>query len=393
MLTCIIFKEALMHSKMESIKQSVVARRDFNLIEVFKAIDSNNTRYINFENLDHYLTKNGAVFQEEDVVAFIQRYDKDFDCRLSYMEFMDAILPFDFKGKDKPSYRDPTEASLSKAAFVSPFKNSLRAKKGSSSSKVMNRTIYSQPSGKSLQKSNLITPSKGVEDKGYGKSTEVIQFEPSKPQNESVNTFLTEQAFDVYLKSDMDELAIYKELMQKQINAEKMLELLKQDIAIRNDITIASMYKMFNPDNSSYITPLEFVEGCQRFSLNPTREEIYMLFDRLDKNMDGKLNYKDICNLFVPKQQEYAYIFLSRNDILKEDRKISKESFEAVRKLLNEHIRVERLNKKWKKEINGKGHRKAFEQCDTKGRGFFDITDVPSFINFRLRSFCRAHQI
>ena len=165
-------------------------------------------------------------------------------------------------------------------------------------------------------------------------------------------------------------------IMKKQGKEEKELEFLKQDISIRNDITLPSLYNVFNPEGRSYVSPLDFIEGYQSFGITPNREDVYMVFNRFDKNMDGKLDYKDICHLFLPKQQEYSHIFVSRNEVINEDEKISSESLELLRTLLCKYIEVEKLNKEWKRELNGKGFRKAFEECDINGKGFFNITDV-----------------
>eukprot|EP00826_Nyctotherus_ovalis_P055565 TRINITY_DN738_c0_g5_i1.p1 TRINITY_DN738_c0_g5~~TRINITY_DN738_c0_g5_i1.p1 ORF type:complete len:481 (+),score=88.68 TRINITY_DN738_c0_g5_i1:324-1766(+) len=391
-LVKVIYKEALMHKKVERIKYSVVARRDFNLIEAFKAIDCNHARFIGFENLEFYLRRNGAVFQEEDVVAFIQRYDRDLDCKLSYMEFMDAILPFDCKGKERHSYSDPTETSILRAskASSSPFKSSLKEVKGNgsecTSSKLVQRTAsklghckLNSESSKKVKKSVLITPSKSIQDKKerYKGLTGVSKFEPAKSP-EGIKKPITDPAFESYLQSDTEEFPQYVALMQNQIIAEKSLEALKQSIALKGDIALPSLCKLFNPDNVSYITPLEFLEGFQRFSIMPTHAEVYMVFDRLDDNMDGKLSCKDLCRLFVPRQEEYACLLLGRSS---EDKRMSKESFEMVRRLLEKYVEVEERNKEWKRRISGREHRTAFEQCDTRGRGFFDITDVLHSLN------------
>ena len=34
------------------------------------------------------------------------------------------------------------------------------------------------------------------------------------------------------------------------------------------------------------------------------------------------------------------------------------------------------MNREWKKMLSGKKLREAFEECDAKGKGHFDINDV-----------------
>jgi len=51
--------------------------------------------------LKPYLRKNGYLAYDEDLVAFIRRLDKDGDAQLSYVEFIEGIIPVE---KPPPKY-------------------------------------------------------------------------------------------------------------------------------------------------------------------------------------------------------------------------------------------------------------------------------------------------
>ena len=50
---------------------------------------------IDFDALSLFIRKNGEIAYEDDILAILRRYDSDEDAKLSYIEFVNAILPND----------------------------------------------------------------------------------------------------------------------------------------------------------------------------------------------------------------------------------------------------------------------------------------------------------
>ena len=130
-LAKLLGQEIETHNVLERLKGAIFGRSDFNVQGAFKAIDTRHTRYIDFDSLLAFLRKRGANARQDDVVAFIRRFDLDFDRRVSYSEFVSGIVPVEPKTHTKPSYTTQTKAhqarSASTAQKVGDFK--LRASK------------------------------------------------------------------------------------------------------------------------------------------------------------------------------------------------------------------------------------------------------------------------
>ncbi len=61
---------------------------------LFEAIDSDNSLYIDAENLVRFVESRGGNLTVRGVDSVVRRFDKDGDGKLSFVEFLPAILPF-----------------------------------------------------------------------------------------------------------------------------------------------------------------------------------------------------------------------------------------------------------------------------------------------------------
>ena len=91
-LTEIFIKEIAMKIKINNIKEDLISRRDFNIMEIFKLLDVHNNGFIDYINLLGYFYTKDIVIHKNILMAFIQRFDKDMDCKLTYYEFKDGII-------------------------------------------------------------------------------------------------------------------------------------------------------------------------------------------------------------------------------------------------------------------------------------------------------------
>eukprot|EP00831_Metopus_contortus_P051062 TRINITY_DN42893_c0_g1_i1.p1 TRINITY_DN42893_c0_g1~~TRINITY_DN42893_c0_g1_i1.p1 ORF type:complete len:350 (-),score=39.99 TRINITY_DN42893_c0_g1_i1:79-993(-) len=121
-LARLLCREIETHKRIEKLRENLVTRFDFNPLEAFKIIDRVHECYLDFANIETFLNRTkkylGEEFikiSEEDIAAFVRRLDRDDDCRISYNEFMEGVLPLDSTTKRTPAFAIPTEASLIKA--------------------------------------------------------------------------------------------------------------------------------------------------------------------------------------------------------------------------------------------------------------------------------------
>ncbi len=421
-LSRLLGKEVETNRIIEEIKQDLASRSDFNLLDTFKNIDTSHRRFVDFANLLGFLTRKGAGAQPADVVAFVRRLDRDLDCRLSYMEFMDGMLPAEKRRRQQaapatmPMSETKPKAPFTPAAYTVPASASkLSARPGSSLGsrsvvaisayrRVPPQISYTTPAkqsaagnrSRSIGRTVRVITMPRSDQKDYGgyhqRSTMVQPLDQSEEQDSPASFSVQETTSkrDTPLKSILKKKGSGRspsksvqisaraaesglgKLMKRQARLERDIEVLKQDLAIRRDVTVQTLCEMFDPAGSGYVSPTDFFDAVSRLGLRPSRDEVYTVFSRFDRNADGRLGYEDIAEMFVPRQQEYAAIFANRSGRAEP----GPESLELARRLVQQYLDAEQENRDCKRNMAGCGLREAFSDCDLRGRGFFDIKDV-----------------
>jgi hypothetical protein len=108
-------RELEAHKRFEKLRENVVLRHDFNPTMAFKVIDTKATRFLDFASIETFLAKymHDHPFKLEEIVAaFVRRVDRDGDCKISYIEFMEAIMPVCSSSKRRPVYATPTSTYI-----------------------------------------------------------------------------------------------------------------------------------------------------------------------------------------------------------------------------------------------------------------------------------------
>jgi len=358
-LAQLLYQEILIPLNTNKLKDELLERKDFNLVDAFKAIDVQHERLIGLESLSMYLMKNKVEFREEDVVAFLRRFDFDLDCNLSLSEFASAIKPIKYKYRN--IIPDLPEEELEKEGVRQILSSIGKSHKNEVNS--MKRSKYSR--GKSIE----IRPRTG--EKLYSSHTKHrTQVRPFLERTHTVSYSNINPLKQSY--NNNKRRSTIPKLMKKQAKKEHLLEDMRESIAVHKDMSIGFLYKMFDSDKG-YVTPINFMEVYNKLSLNPSRNDIYTVFNRFDRNLDGKITYEDICDLFIPRHKEYSAAFLNRKSVKSS---ITNEGYELLKNFMKKLIDVELNNAKWKKNLIGMNLKKVFEQIDIQRKGYFTIIDV-----------------
>ena len=56
----------------------------------------------------------------------------------------------------------------------------------------------------------------------------------------------------------------------------------------------------------------ELEEGYNIFKIYPSLAELELVMAKYDKDNDGKLNFKEFCDVIVPKDKNYASLLINR---------------------------------------------------------------------------------
>lgn len=354
-LALLLHQEVTLPVSTDRLKTLLAARQDFNLVDAFKAIDAQCERLIGLENLSLYLMKNKVDFEREDVIAFLRRFDADGDCKLSLSEFANAVVPLSHRHcSGIPDLCDGRGKSSAET-----FSSAGKGQDGSGTGK------RRWARGKSTE---VKVDSDGKSSASHHKYRTQV-----RPFLEKANTISYVNASP--LKQSHGKSALAK-LMKKQAEKEHLLEDMKEHIAVQKDVTIDYLYRMFD-GSKGYVTPVNFMEVYNKFRLNPARDDVYSVFNRFDRNLDGKIGYQDICDIFIPRHKEYSAALLNRKQVKVP---VSNETLELLKNFMKKLIDVELSNGKWKKELVRANLKKSFDQVDSRRKGFFTIIDVAATI-------------
>ena len=96
---------------------------------------------------------------------------------------------------------------------------------------------------------------------------------------------------------------------------EGQLEQKRRELALRSDFNMCDIFKMLTQlkagKRGADCEDL-FDTMVHNLELVITRDEVFILFYKLDKDGDGVLNYSEVCDCFVPREEEYAAMINSR---------------------------------------------------------------------------------
>ena len=82
--------------KVEILKQELMSFQDFSMLEIFRHIDQFAHGHINSDNLRVFFRSFEfcSDLDEEDLLNWIRRYDRDVDQKLDYADFVTSLGPY-----------------------------------------------------------------------------------------------------------------------------------------------------------------------------------------------------------------------------------------------------------------------------------------------------------
>jgi hypothetical protein len=96
---------------------------------------------------------------------------------------------------------------------------------------------------------------------------------------------------------------------------EGTLERKRRELALRSDFNMCDIYKLLiNLKEGKRGVDCEdlFAAVTGNLELVITKDEVFIIFYKLDKDGDGVLNYSEVTDCFMPREAEYAVLINSR---------------------------------------------------------------------------------
>lgn len=277
----------------------------FNFPDAFAAIDLSTSGFIEIDTLKRFLTRDRLVPTEETLVCILRRIDQDDDGKIAYDEFVDALKPqtpevdklFTAKLKASVITREKFESlkaeeqasrsllPTSKMVFTSPLKftspgsTKIRAENFASPA-AYRASTGSLPKNSSVKVKSFVSPGRvlGSSRSGLLKSNSKRDI-MDQVQSEELSQTIREK----------DWIKDFMRILREIINAERELELVKQDLALQKDFNLFDFFRIFDKTGSGSITVGEVEEGLSVLDIYPSREDLYLFIRRFDRDADGRL--------------------------------------------------------------------------------------------------------
>jgi len=302
-----VHREILYYKELDGLKNQLVSEYDFTYFDAFATIDIYETGFIDYNLLKNFLKTAGTLPKEEQIIEILRRMDKDDDGRIKYEEFVEAIQPVApglnrsvtskraskksaVYGKTPQLAGNPYEGTgdkhltgTQKLRVRSPLKKTLAASRTQNSlspQKKPSQTYQSVP--RTEEKPKLV--STYIDDQ---------RFESRLTQSaQKKTTTRAQSAKKERTASGVTPLTSLVIILKELINLEREVEFAKQDLALRSDYNLLDAFRLFDKKGKGIITVKEFENVFCEFDLYPSKEDVYLLIKRLDRNGDGKLKYE-----------------------------------------------------------------------------------------------------
>jgi Ca2+-binding EF-hand superfamily protein len=374
--------------------------------------------YISHDSIYFFLKRNGNLTSDDDVMAILRRIDIEGTGRITYADFVDSILPLDpyYRLSYKPmtqSIELPIQRSASPArrnrlaasTFYSPSKrlsnldyfdylnesarrSPIRGRSPTRLTASANR-FYSPSRTSPIKRTLLEDNTLEIKDLDMPLSRSMYQTPTKRSVLDRSMSPTRMSASKKIMGSPMkgneeEHLAVG---LKDQINNDRDLENLKNEMALKSDFNLLDAFRFFDIQGKGYITRGELEDGMREFAVYPTTTELYLIMRKYDSDNDSLLKYTDFCEMATPKSTEYANILTKRVPTYADEDNLdlifgydTKKSFG---KLLSMIIQNEVNNEALRQKLNRRplfNVYEAFKALDKNDMGFFSLDEFKELL-------------
>ena len=130
-----------------------------------------------------------------------------------------------------------------------------------------------------------------------------------------------------------------------------IIENAKESLSFCTDANLTNLYQFFDYNQRNSISSVDISEALKELNVFLSINDIKILFRGYDKNLDGRFDYDEFCNIFLPKKYSLAKLFSERgpNDNFKG---FSNETNEIIINVIKSIIDGEKSNEKIRFELS-----------------------------------------
>ena len=157
-------------------------------------------------------------------------------------------------------------------------------------------------------------------------------------------------------KKDINNFLEYINLI---ILNENKIEKIKEDLCLREDLSLKEIFLLFDKEQKNCISLYNFQLICKKiFNLFPTIDQVKLVFRRykriltINENDNFYLDFEDFVHMLLPKKAEYINIVKRENTVDKTNIKLTKKSKNILTQLIKLLIQKETSYYKIKNKLN-----------------------------------------
>ena len=201
--------------------------------------------------------------------------------------------------------------------------------------------------------------------KGYNKEKNAC--ETVNKDNKKIKKYLLEEKIkgetsnknDSIDRLDRGDINLFLEYINLIIIYENKIEEIKENLSLREDLSLKEIFLLFDKEQKNYISPDNFQLICKNvFNLFPTIDQVKLVFKRYKRilafNKDDNiiLNLEDFYQMLIPEKIEYINIVERKNTIDKTNIRLTKKSKNILTQLIKLLIQKETSYYKIKNKLN-----------------------------------------
>jgi Ca2+-binding EF-hand superfamily protein len=357
-VTNLFEREVNFHVRLEKLKRELNIRYDWTARAAFETIDSLRDYTLNQRNIQTFLRLNGFIATDGEVIAIIRRLDSDGDNKVTLDEFAEALRP----AVPLPS---PTPVASSTVYEETKRASSPLRRTAASPLRATADAGFSQGSSANLAGAFAAT-----------QGSPARSFTASNANLGVTSTMSPSRRFPSPMRVD-DESELVRGF-KEQISLENELEDAKNRLALQPDFNLPDAFDLLDRHMFASLSSTELSDSLAANGVYTISEDVFLFVKRYDRNSDGRLNYAEFSDAFMPKSASIATTLQLRRahySILRAPRSeyFSSYTRELFFKTLRVHFSVESSAENLRRRLlrrPGFNASDAFAAVDTDRKGY-----------------------
>ena len=394
----ILLEEINMISNLKNIILDIQNSKGFTIYESFMLITNDkNEKSINEDMLKKFILKlnedddiidnDNIKIYNEDISNFIFRFDKDSDFQLNYEEYSNIFNIFNNMMNSKITINQNensinqnnrnTISNVSKEQTMKEFpipeghlyfNYSLEEFDTNSNGNINNSYDLSNH-----LKQNYLNTSVNLSMKNMQQNNKVnlpekqllrIKFPPIEKLNEEKKNLL---------------LDLFKIIVNTEVNTEKK----KYVMSLNYQINLSDLFSLFDYSNEDAISTYDIYTVLKNyFNYESNMKNIKLLFLRYDKDKDEKLNYREFCEMILPKKIEFAKMIINHfpdENFIKFNDESNQIIFDVIKSLIDAEEEIYQFKIKMN-SFQGFSIFECWELLKNKYENLINRTDIKHFL-------------